>query len=290
MGGRYGSNNQSYSQISTGTLSGATNDLTLSSESVFTYSVDAGWHWTKETMAYGRIATGYAPGGPNDVLPGSALPEKYDASKTINYEIGIKSRLFNDELSAEIAVFRINWDRIQIESIVGSLSGITNGGEAQSEGVEWDFGYVPVAGLVLNFNGAYTDAYLAQALPLPSIGAAGARLPYVPLWSTNVSANYEHPLVDDYTANIGINWHYSGGRYADFPNLGPRQYLRSYDMIDVRAGIETEGWTLSLFIKNVGSKLVISSISSNTLLGGLGTQTANVLTPRTVGIELSSKS
>jgi iron complex outermembrane receptor protein len=288
-GGRYSSNNQSYRQISTGTLSGTTNDLTLSSGSVFTYSADAGWHWTKETMAYGRIATGYAPGGPNDVLPGSTLPEKYDASKTVNYEIGIKSRLFDDELSAEIAVFRINWDSIQIESVVGSLSGITNGGRAQSEGTEWDFGYVPVAGLTLKFNGAYTDAYLAQALPLPSIGAAGARLPYVPLWSTNVSANYEHPLVDDYAANVGINWHYSGGRYADFPNLGPRQNLPSYDMIDVRAGIETEGWTLSLFVKNAANELVISSISPNTLLGGLGVQTASVFTPRTIGVELSAK-
>jgi outer membrane receptor protein involved in Fe transport len=288
FGGRYSTNSQTYRQINAGLLTGADDIFNNSSQGVFTYSGDARWHWTPDTMLYARIATGFVPGGPNDVLPLSKLPLQYNSSTTINYEAGVKSSLFDDSVSIDVDVFDIDWSDIQIEALEGSLEGITNGGGAQSDGVEWNFGYVPLPGLTLNLNGSYTDARLVQALPPPAIGAAGALLPNVPMWASAASAGYERPLFGDYSGFVGASWRFSGARFSDFTDFGPRQQMPSYNMLDLRAGIETQGWTLTFYAKNVGNTIAFSSVDPTTFAGGLGPQTAPVFTPRTIGIELAA--
>jgi iron complex outermembrane receptor protein len=289
FGGRYSTNRQSYSQTSKGAFSGTTDISTSSSQGVFTYSGDARWHWTPQTMLYARIATGFVPGGPNDVLPGSTLSESYSSSKTTNYEMGIKSGLFDHRVSLDVAVFDINWKDIQLEALVGTLYGIVNGGTARSDGVEWNFGYAPIDGLTLNFNGAYTNARLTQATPSSVSGHDGAFLPDVPQWSGAVSADYERPLFGDCSGFMGTNWRYSGSRYSDFTATGPRQHMPSYNIVDLRAGIGTRKWTATLYVKNVGDKIAFSTVQANTLAGGLGPQYATVFHPRTFGVDLSVK-
>lgn len=240
-------------------------------------------------MLYTRVATGYAPGGPNDVLPGSQLPLAYKASTTTNYEFGTKGRYLDGALSADVSLFRINWTRIQIEALVGTLAGITNGGQARSQGFEWSFGYVPVAGVTLNLNGAYTDAYLTQALPGPTVGAEGAMLPYDPRFSSNLSAKYEHSLFAEYACFVGVDWRYFGSRFADFQSItGPRQHLGGYNVADLRTGIETDRYSVTFYVKNLSNTMSYTSVASNTYAGGLGPQYGTVLTPRTVGIDLSA--
>jgi iron complex outermembrane recepter protein len=289
-GARYSSNRQTYSQVSDGLLSGTTDFVTPSSDHSITYSGDARWHWTPQTMLYVRIATGYAPGGPNDSLPGSTLPQEYKSSRTRNYEVGLKTLLLDDRVSAEVSIFQIDWNDIQTESVVGALAGITNGGKAKSDGVEWNFGYVPLSGLKMNLSGAYTHARLLDALPSPSVGVPGDLLPDVPEWSTNFGADYERGLFADYRGFVGASWRYSDTREAEFPSVGGgRQRMPSYNMIDLRAGIDKDRWGVTLYVKNVANAMVFSAVSPLTLAGGAGTQTATTLPPRTVGIAVSAK-
>lgn len=289
-GVRYSSNHQSYTQVSDGLISGSTDFTTLSSDHSITYSGDVRWRWTARSMLYGRIATGYAPGGPNDALPESTLPQEYKPSTTRNYEVGVKTRLFDDKLSAEVSLFQIHWSDIQIETIVGTLGGITNGGNAKSDGVEWNFGYVPISGLTLGMNGAYTHARLLDALPPPMAAAAGDLLPGVPKWSANLFADYEHVLFSSYRGFFGVAWRYSDARMADFPAYGgPRQRMPSYSIANLRTGIGKDLWSVTLYVKNIGNTMALSSVTPLTFAGGTGPQTATVLTPRTVGMDLSLK-
>jgi len=289
FGGRYSTNTQSYRQTSEGALSGTTDISTSSSQSVFTYSGDARWNWTSQTMLYGRIATGFVPGGPNDVLPGSTLSESYGSSKTTNYEVGIKSGLFDHRVSVDVSVFDINWYELQLEALVGTLYGIVNGGTARSDGVEWNFGYFPIAGLTLNFNGAYTNARLTQDTPASVGGHDGALLPDVPQWSDAVGVNYERPILGDCSGFIGTNWRYSGSRYSDFTAIGPRQHMPSYNIVDLRTGVGAHKWTIILYVKNVGDKIAVSTVQADTSAGGLGPQYATVFQPRTLGVDLSMR-
>lgn len=289
LGGRYSQDHQTYHQTSEGVFSGSTDIATKSSENVFTYSGDARWHWTPQTMVYARIATGFVPGGPNDVLPGSTLPESYNSSRTTNYEVGIKSSFLDRRVTLDVTVFDINWTDIQLEALVGNLAGITNGGTARSDGVEWDFAYAPIEGLKFDLNGAYTNARLTQATPASVGGMDGAFLPDVPKWSSSAGVDYEHPLFGDYSGFVGANWRYSDTRLSEFTVLGARQEMPSYNIVDLRTGVEARNWSVTLYVKNVGDVIAFSNISPLTAAGNLGPQQATVFQPRTIGLTLSAK-
>jgi outer membrane receptor protein involved in Fe transport len=280
LGGRYSSNNQSYHQVNSGALAGVGDFTTHSSEGVFTYSGDLRWHMTPSTMLYGRVASGYVPGGPNDVLPGSPLPASYHSSTTTNYEAGIKSSLLDDKLSIDVDAFDVEWNDIQLTAQVGALYGATNGGTARSQGVEWAFGYIPLDGLTLNFSGAYTDAHLTEATPASVGGEVGDRLPYSAPWSTTTTIDYERPLFGAYSGFVNADWHYLGNRESEFSPFG-RQRLPGYNIFDARLGIENGSWTFALYAKNLADERAFSTITSYVY------ESATVVTPRTIGIELS---
>jgi outer membrane receptor protein involved in Fe transport len=290
FGGRYSHNSQTFVEKGLGLL-GAADFGTKSSEDVATFSGDVRWKLDEQNMLYGRIARGFVPGGPNDAVPGGALPESYGSSSTMNYEVGIKSHLWNDRFTTEVSLFDVDWKKIQLIALVSGQATITNGGAAQSDGVEWNFGFVPVDGLTLNFNGAYTDARLTQDTPAYVNGQKGDLLPYAPKWGMSASANYEVPLSDEIAGFAGATWHFTGNRYADFipPGGGSRQNLPSYGIADLRVGIETSRWTAALYVKNVGDETAVTSAYGEILGYGIGPQAAGAYQPRMIGIDLTAR-
>ena len=74
FGGRWSENKQSANESTSGLLlASPPNPPTITSgdstDTDFTYSIAPRWHVSSDTMVYGRIATGYRPGGPNDLPP-----------------------------------------------------------------------------------------------------------------------------------------------------------------------------------------------------------------------------
>lgn len=290
LGGRYSENHQTFHETATGVLLGNVDFETPSSEGVFTYSGDVRWHVAPQSMLYARIASGFVPGGPNDVLLTSANePRSYSSSTTVNYEIGLKSDFLDKRVTVDASAFYIDWRKIQLTAVIAGEGSIVNGGSAKSQGVEWAVEVAPITGLILGFNGAYTDAYLTEPTPASVNGQVGDRLPAVPLWATSANARYERPLAGQYSTFAGVNWQFSGKRFAQFEAVGPRQLMPSFDLVDLQAGIETQRWSLALYVKNVGNKFAISYLQDETLTGGLGAQSATIYTPRTVGATLSAK-
>jgi outer membrane receptor protein involved in Fe transport len=285
-GGRYSTNHQSFHETEVG-LFGGPPIYNTSKEGVFTYSGDVRWHFTPDNMFYARIATGFVPGGPNDAFKGSPLPTSYGNSSTTNYEIGVKNSFLDDALTFDVSAFEVDWRDIQLYAVVNGLGGTANGGAAKSDGVEWDLNYVPISGLTLGFNGSFTDARLTQATPASVGGNVGDRLPGVPLWSESVSANYERPLFGDYSGFVGANWRFTGSRYSDFIVGSPRLNMPNYNIVDLRVGLESDKWSFTFYVKNVGNSLAINYIQPTSGNGGLGPQSATVYTPRTIGAELT---
>jgi iron complex outermembrane recepter protein len=289
LGGRYSENKQTFHETAPGLFGGGYDFGLDSSESVFTYSADARWHFTPDNMLYARVATGFVPGGPNDAIPNATVPASYSSSKTINYEIGLKNSLLDQRLTSELSVFHIDWRDIQLTALVNGFGEITNGGRAQSDGVEWNLNYAPLRGLALNLNGAYTDARLTEATPASVNGLPGNRLPSSPLWQASASADYERTLKGNLSGFAGASWRFTGARFADFSATGPRQEMPSNNIVDLHLGLEARIWSVALFVKNVGNKLAINYVQPETLNGGAGAQSATVYMPRTVGATLTVK-
>ncbi|HKD54196.1 MAG TPA: TonB-dependent receptor [Steroidobacteraceae bacterium] len=306
LGGRWSENKQSANESTSGLLLQSPPKPPMitsgdSSDTDFTYSVAPRWHVSADTMVYGRIATGYRPGGPNDLPPNAppSVPRQYQADKTTNYELGVRSDLLDRRLSVDVAAFLVDWKKIQLfEQILVAGQppfGINaNGGSARTKGLEWTLGLTPVTGLTFTFTGAYVDAYLTS--PAPDTGGnEGDRLPYVPKWSTSLDGAYTWRAFSDYNAFAGATWSYFGSRFNAFsatqtatgftPN--PRPELPSYNTVNLRAGLENGRWTFELYCKNVGDKRGIAYYvpTSTPNYGGA----LNYIMPRTLGAAVTAR-
>ncbi len=265
LGGRWADNKQSAVTTNPATL--FTGPVAVSSpsapsaESVFTYSVAPRLHLGRDTLVYGRIASGYRPGGPNPafgVLPANL--RSFASSTTTNYELGLRTALIDRKVTIDVAVFQIDWKNIQVlttyvDPVTSAPSSVnTNGASARSKGVEWNFGLTPVKGLHFGILGAYTDATFTS--PIPSNGSnAGDQLPYVPKWTNTANADYEFPAFSDYSASFGASWSYVGRRNTD-PTArtditSSRVNLPSYNLIDLRAGLNNASYSVQLYIRNL---------------------------------------
>ncbi|HWE45689.1 MAG TPA: TonB-dependent receptor [Caulobacteraceae bacterium] len=288
LGGRYSANSQSYHQVNAGVFTGTDDFRTYSRQSVFTYSADAKYRFNPQTMVYVRIASGFVPGGPNDVLPGSPLPATYRSSSTTNYEAGIKGAAMRGRLTYDLDVFDVEWQDIQLIAQVSNLYGATNGGAARSRGVEGSLSLRPIRGLTLGLDGAYIDARLTRNTPATFGGVAGDRLPLSPQLSGAASAAYERPLSPSVSGFAGIDWRYDGGRISEFEFGAPRQELPAYSMLDLRLGLKFEAYTLTAYVKNATSGRAFSSVVPETL-GGVNALAAFVANPHTIGLTLAAK-
>jgi outer membrane receptor protein involved in Fe transport len=289
VGGRYSHNSQSGTEHTSGLLLGAPVTFTTpSTENVFNYLVTPRWHLTDTTMLYARVSNGYRPGGPN-VLPPAApvgTPRTYLHDTTTSYEAGLKSSLLDGRLTVDIAAFLTQWNNVQLLEIVNNFAVNGNGGKARSDGVEWDATFVPVHGLTLAFNGAYTDAKLTSNAPAVG-GVNGDRLPWIPKISATLDGEYDWTSFGDTTAFVGATWSFVGDRESDFTATG-QVNVPSYQTVNLRAGLDLHRWRIQVYAKNVTDKRGIANLSPPGAAPG-GDRTAVIIQPRTVGVALSAK-
>jgi iron complex outermembrane recepter protein len=301
LGGRWSENKQSAGESTDGLLLDspplpATTTSGDSTDTDFTYSIAPRWHVSNNTMVYARIATGYRPGGPND-LPPLAEPgvqRAYQADRTTNYEIGTRTDLLDNRLSVDVDAFLVNWQKIQLFEFIDNFGINANGGTARSEGLEWTLGLTPVTGLTFTLTGAYVDAYLTSAAPAAG-GNDGDRLPYAPRWSGSLDGDYTWLAFSDYNAFTGATWSFVGSRFDDFSAIlgatgfepEPRPELASYNTVNLRAGLENARWTFEIYCKNVGDVRGIAyyTNSGTPNFGGA----VGYVQPRTLGAAITAR-
>ena len=97
-----------------------------------------------------------------------------DSSTLTNYELGLKSQLADNRVLFDLTGFHIDWEDIQVASVVNGISGLVNGGEASSHGRRAVARCsMPTDGLTLGLNGAYNDSELDEDFPVISVPVTG---------------------------------------------------------------------------------------------------------------------
>ncbi len=282
IGGRISKNKQNATQTNVGLLASPSGN-SKSRDTSFTFLVNPRYRVSETLMVYGRVASGYRPGGPN------LSRSPFEPDRLVNYELGAKADLFDKLMSVDLSVFLIDWKNIQL-GLLGEngLGYFGNAARAKSKGVEASGLLRPAKGLQIAGNVTYLDAYIDQDLvaPLTAVGKKGDRLPSTPHWAGSLNIDYDFELVGDWSGFAGASWRYTGERQGDFANIfsfgRPRATLPSYDAFDLRAGVNYMQWTLSAYARNLTDKRGYAASFAQ------GAITAVSLTqPRTFGIALS---
>jgi outer membrane receptor protein involved in Fe transport len=287
-GVRWAHNSQTFSEITSGALTGALNVPGDSSEDVFTYSLSPQFHFGDDSMVYARVASGYQPGGPNLALPG--VPTSVEASKLTNYEVGLKTLLDDHRIMLDVAAFDIDWSKIQISANAGGVSYLANGGTARSRGFEFTSLWMPVTGLRFGLNAAYTDAIITE--DVPSLGGVnGDRLPNIPKWSASATADYSFPLAANWTGRVGGGVRYLGSSVSQIESSPLALPQDSYTAIDLNGDVSNDTWTFRVFVKNLTDKRVYTNLTAltNAGTGAIDRINAVPLEPRVVGVGFDVK-
>jgi iron complex outermembrane recepter protein len=264
-GARWSRNRQSFEEISSGLLDSfvtpnqVVTSLGSSAGSSWTFRVAPRWRITEDVTTYLEASSGYRPGGENVPLPqglpgNRGVPSSFGADTLWNYEIGVKSELFDKRLSFDADAFIIDWRNIQLQSNTPISPIVTNGGAASSRGFEYEANYRPLDGIVLGVAGAYTYAVLTADTPATVGGLTGNRLPTVPRWSGAFTADYTFPAFGVLDSMIGTSYRFVSARNSTFPNNDlsvPDVPLPAYGELDLRAGVAIDNSTITLFVNNV---------------------------------------
>jgi iron complex outermembrane recepter protein len=293
FGARVSRNEQSASQTLEGALLGGavSFDDADSSEKPFTYSISPRFQLTDNVAVYGRVATGYRPGGPN-VIPAGAppgTPGSYDSDELTSYEVGVKASSVDGRFAIDLAAFYLDWEDVQLLAVVNGVGLNANGGTAVSRGAEFAATFRPMEELTFSLNGAYTDAELTEDTDPIVGGSDGDPLSYVPKWSFAADAELRWPI-GAALAYAGVNLSYVDDRPAGFNNRDPDGRIRrldSYTTLGLRAGVEFDRWTVEVYGKNVTDDDGLTDIVNAGVLPN-GQVGLSRIRPRTFGLTVGA--
>jgi iron complex outermembrane receptor protein len=120
-------------------------------ESGFKSRANLTWHIVPDVMVYYTFSQGFRPGGFNqtggaqhvygtDGVPQYLLPKAWQSDRLTNNEIGWKTEFFDHRLQWNGAVYRENWDNVQVAffdpGLIGNIYYNTNGQNFLIKGVE----------------------------------------------------------------------------------------------------------------------------------------------------------
>jgi iron complex outermembrane receptor protein len=282
-GVRWARNEQTFRQISEGAIVPSANDPGESQEEVVTWSVSPQFHLNDDAMLYGRVATGYRPGGPNVIVPN--VPPSVDSDSLTNYEIGFKADLAGRAVSIDVAAFYMDWKDIQVTRAFGGVSGQANGGKAVSKGFEGSLYVRPATGLTVALTGSYTDAHLSEDVPEIS-GADGDQLPAVPKFSGSARLDYHAELSGNLSADFGAGVRHASSRLSLVESDPLAARATAYTAVDLNAALNIgEHWKLRAYARNLLND--DGELSRSTLADGLNQPSFLAITPlqpRTIGL------
>jgi len=245
-------------------------------------------------MFYATIADGFRPGGANQVIGLSDMLVAYHADTLWNYEIGMKSSWRERSLLLNAAIYRIDWDDMQVlgRTLDNAFSFLSNAGAAKMEGIEVEAVWRPVAGLDLAANFNYVDARLTEdqiSSVISGPGRKGDRIPSIPQFSGMFSATLRHPVGDalDWMGRFDLS--HVGKHYSSFrPNDPFRHEREAGTTLNLRTGLEhfEAGFSVHLYVRNLTNKVLMTQSSMSSTPPGIS---VNSIAPRTIGLQISKE-
>jgi iron complex outermembrane receptor protein len=240
--------------------------VTAYSSSNFDWRVALDYDLTDDIMAYAQIATGYKVGG-NNARP--FYPTQLHVAEPedlINYEIGVKSTLF-DQLRLNAAVFYNDYKDMQLMMTTCTwapivpfdqqhpCAAVDNVGDAEVKGFELEVLWYPIKALTLDFSYAYNDFEYTRVDPLTGI-SPDSTAPFSPENKWSLGAQYRLELGKGYgtlTPRIDIAW--QDDTFTSALNT-TGELVPAYNLLNGRLTWQSEDlkWQASLELTNLRDK------------------------------------
>jgi iron complex outermembrane receptor protein len=275
-------------------------------EEKFTWSANLQWDMGEDTMLYASVGTGfkgggfdaaYARSGPTVRTGGLLTGEpdggvvetgvtsdvlQYDDETVFSYEVGAKMGLLDGAATLNIAVFRMEYEDLQVSSLVGDVFVVSNAGEAISQGIEVDGRWMLTERLTIGASAAYLDAFYDDfdtasctnsqlANPASNSGClradgsnidarerggaqdlSGETLLFAPDMTANINAEYIAPIGESLEMRFNVDVNYTD-EFESALDLDPNTRHDSATKINARIALASvaDSWSIALIGKNL---------------------------------------
>ena len=271
------------------------------SESGFNPKFNLSYEFDRDHMIYAQAAKGFRLGGTNEPVPATSCaadlaarglakaPDSYKSDSLWNYEVGAKTSWLDRALTVNVSAYHIDWKNPQVTAQLGCGFNIfVNAGGLKIDGGELETVIRPTDGLTIRGGFGYTNSRLTEDLAFVS-GRKGDHAPFVPKWTMSGSIDYTHDLSDDLEGFVFLSYQGNDVRNTRFnPTLAANSRLPAYDIINARVGVTADRWSLELFVENLGNSRGLTNRNFYPFALTAMTQ-MEVVTPRTIGIDVSAK-
>lgn len=228
---------------------------------------------------------------PHDII----IPEGASSDNLKNYEIGAKSNWLDNRLSANVAIYYIDWTNIQVQAnrVSDAEQFATNIGGAHSKGIEVELDAVPIGGLTIGFNASYDNARVTSlSAEQAAISGAvlGARLS-APLLQGALNGDYAFDLTSNVKANVTASLQHVGKFPNAFPNVAGEPgvlnadygYTDTYNTVNTQFRVAIDqNLKLALYCENVFDSSAITYVHPEAFIASRYGR----LQPRTIGVRL----
>jgi outer membrane receptor protein involved in Fe transport len=284
-------------------------------ENVLTPKFNVAYNVTPDDMIYATVSKGYRQGGGQIRVPGvcndqlkllgytdaqgnPTQPLSFGSDSVWNYEVGTKSKLFDDRVYVDGSAYYIKWKGIQqrVGIPICGYAFVDNIVSATSKGFDLALSVKPIdsitAGTAIGYNKPTIDTTIPSpigGLPLfykgQYITSSGAP------WTVHLYGQYDFRISDDRSAFARVDYTYNSSLY---PTGGRDPNVRGYisplgrvpetHLVNARVGSTISDVEVSLFVNNL-----FNAAPDLNLTHGRNDElwTDTTFQPRTIGLTAS---
>ncbi len=198
----------------------------------------AGWDFTDEVNGYAKVAQGWKSGGFNGEAPTAAtFLEGYDPEEVVAYELGLKSRFFDNRLQVNIAAFYNDISDMQVsvflEGSGGAASNVQNAGDATAKGLEIELAYQVLDPLRVSLNYGYLDTEYDKFIENGVDVKNDKDVPYSPDNMASLAVDWAVGSWDCGNLDLHLDWSYNDD-YVPYiePSQNATAMIDSYDIVN----------------------------------------------------------
>jgi iron complex outermembrane receptor protein len=263
--------------------------------SATTTSASAQYRFNPQVMAYVSWAEGFKSGGFNqryNAAPPGNAPISFNPETAESFEVGVKMDP-TDTLRVNVALFKTDYDDIQMTYRLGVVPLLFNAGVASIDGGELELEFAPTPEFRLDASVGYLDAKFDEITPPPPFGPVtptatatlDSRLPFTPEWQAHLGLSYDFQVGTNWQLTPRADVSYTDSQYFDAGNSPEIAQLDAVTLVNASLTLASEDskWRFVLSGNNLTDELYpVAGTSSLTTASGY----AEIINarPRTVAL------
>jgi outer membrane receptor protein involved in Fe transport len=277
------------------------NQFAESSDDGFVPKFNATYRLDDEKIFFFTYSEGFRSGGVNSgkrgtIFGADGANHTFSPDNLTNYEIGTKTAWADGRFQFNLTAYHMVWEDIQIEAVDPTAAFFTNGivnfTEAEIDGIEADFSWLPAENWQLSGVLGYNDAALSEDAVLfeegddPKIAVKGTRLPMVPEWKAALTAQYNFGNqlwgADPYILGV---YQYQSDSVNSLEGISSTlgsnavKTHPSYSVFNMRVGLSSLHWSAAFYVDNMFDEYGINLYNERWIK-----TRASVIRPRTFGV------